>query len=229
MNRTPETGPLGDGGSEMYAALLQGEYGGDAALLASQQMLQILMDSMTNAVFWKDRDSCYLGCNHVFSAFAGFDSSILLGKSDRDMPWADDPEFPADWFFDWDQVVVESGQPRFGIIERLRSAAGEVRWIETNKVPLRDLSGVVIGVLGTFEDVTERRAAEDNLQRTLAELDERVKQRTTQLMRSNESLRREVEDRVRIQAEERQQRSYAEALSDSAAAMSSTLDLDEVM
>ena len=87
----------------------------------------------------------------------------------------------------------------------------------------------MIGVLGTFEDVTERRAAEDNLQRTLAELDERVKQRTTQLMRANESLRREVEDRVRIQAEERQQRSYAEALSDSAAAMSSTLDLDEVM
>ena len=87
----------------------------------------------------------------------------------------------------------------------------------------------MIGVLGTFEDVTERRAAEDNLQRTLAELDERVKQRTTQLMRANESLRREVEDRLRIQAEERQQRSYAEALSDSAAAMSSTLDLDDVM
>ena len=213
----------------MYAALLQGEYGGDAALHASQQMLQILMDSMTNAVFWKDRQSRYLGCNKVFASFAGVEPEAMVGLSDRDMPWADDPEFDADWFFDWDQVVVESGQPRFGIIERLRSAAGDVRWIETNKVPLRDLSGVVIGVLGTFEDVTERRAAEDNLQRTLAELDERVKQRTTQLMRSNESLRREVEDRVRIQAEERQQRSYAEALSDSAAAMSSTLDLDEVM
>ncbi|HZI43572.1 MAG TPA: histidine kinase, partial [Ilumatobacter sp.] len=144
-------------------------------------------------------------------------------------PWADDPDYDADWFVDWDRVVVESGEPRFGIIERLRSAAGDVRWLETNKVPLRDLSGAVIGVLGTFEDVTERRAAEDNLQRTLAELDERVKQRTTQLMRVNESLRREVEDRLRIQAEERQQRSYAEALSDSAAAMSSTLDLDDVM
>ena len=213
----------------MYAALLQGEYGGDAALRASQQMLQILMDSMTNAVFWKDRQSRYLGCNKVFASFAGVEPEAMVGLSDRDMPWADDPDFDADWFVDWDQVVVESGEPRFGIIERLRSAAGEVRWIETNKVPLRDLSGAVIGVLGTFEDVTERRVAEDNLQRTLAELDERVKQRTTQLMRSNESLRREVEDRVRIQAEERQQRSYAEALSDSAAAMSSTLDLDEVM
>ena len=232
MNRAPRTtGPPGpgDGGSEMYAALLQGEYGGDAALLASQQMLQILMDSMTNAVFWKDRQSRYLGCNKVFASFAGVEPEALLGLSDRDMPWADDPEFNADWFFDWDRMVAESAEPRFGIIERLKSAAGDVRWLETNKVPLRDLSGAVIGVLGTFEDVTERRQAEDNLQRTLAELDERVKRRTTQLMRANESLRREVEDRVRIQADERQQRSYAQALSDSAAAMSSTLDLDEVM
>ena len=237
MNPAPHTPDLatsgsvgpGDGGSEMYAALLQGEYGGDAALRASQQMLQILMDCMTNAVFWKDRQSRYFGCNEVFAAFAGVEPEALVGLSDRDMPWADDPDFDADWFVDWDRVVVESGEPRFGIIERLRSAAGEVRWIETNKVPLRDLSGSVIGVLGTFEDVTDRRQAEDNLQRTLAELDERVKRRTTQLMRANESLRREVEDRVRIQAEERQQRSYAEALSDSAAAMSSTLDLDEVM
>ena len=178
MNRAPQTtapvGP-GDGGSEMYAALLQGEYGGDAALRASQQMLQILMDSMTNAVFWKDRQSRYLGCNKVCAKFAGVEPEAMLGLSDRDMPWADDPDFDADWFVDWDRVVVESGEPRFGIIERLRSAAGEVRWIETNKVPLRDLSGEVIGVLGTFEDVTERRQAEDNLQRTLAELDERVK------------------------------------------------------
>ena len=232
MKPSPQTtGPVGtaEGGSEMYAALLQGEYGGDAALRASQQMLQILMDCMTNAVFWKDRQSRYFGCNKVFAAFAGVEPEAMVGLSDRDMPWAHDPDFDADWFFDWDRVVVESGEPRFGIIERLRSAAGEVRWLETNKVPLRDLSGAVIGVLGTFEDVTERREAEDNLQRTLAELDERVKRRTTQLMRANESLRREVEDRVRIQAEERQQRSYAEALSDSAAAMSSTLDLDEVM
>ena len=218
-----------DARSELYAALLQGEYGGDAALRASQQMLQILMASMTNAVFWKDRQSCYLGCNRVFASFAGVEPEALLGLSDRDMPWADDPDFSADWVLDWDRVVVESGEPRFGILERLRSAAGDVRWLQTNKVPLRDLSGEVIGVLGTFEDVTERMQAEDELKRTLEELDERVRRRTTQLLRANEILRREVEDRVRIQAEERQQRSYAEALRDSAAAMSSTLDLDQVM
>jgi PAS domain S-box-containing protein len=213
---------------EMYAALLQGELSGDDALAASQQMLQILMDSMTNAVFWKDVDSRYLGCNNVFADFAGFEPALLIGKSDRDMPWAQDAEYDSKWFIDWDRSVVEAGEPRFGILERLQRADGQSRWLETNKVPLRDLNGEVIGVLGTFEDVTERRNAEDELQRTLDDLDARVQRRTTELVRANEALRREVEDRIRLQAEERQQRAYAEALRDTAAAMSETFDVDAV-
>ena len=212
----------------MYAPLLHGEESASAALAASEQMLFSLMHSLTNAVFWKDRDSCYLGCNHVFSSFAGFDSSILLGKSDRDMPWADDPEFNSEWFIDWDRAVLDTGEPKFGILERLRRADGEERWIETNKVPLRGIDGDVIGVLGTFKDVTDRHQAEDELQRTLGDLDERVRLRTNDLLRSNETLRREVEFRIRLQSEEREQRAYAEALRDTAAAMSKTFDIDAV-
>jgi len=213
---------------DMYAALLRGELSGTDALAASQQMLQILMDSMANAVFWKDVDSCYLGCNKVFSSFAGVDPNVLVGKSDRDMPWADSEEFDSDWFIDWDRSVIESGEPQFAILEQLRGSDGEDHWLLTNKVPLRDLDGEIIGILGTFEDVTEQRHTEDELKRTLDELDERVQQRTMDLMRVNESLRREVEDRVRLQAQERQQRAYAEALRDTAAAMATTFDLDEV-
>ena len=213
----------------MYSALLQGRLPGDGALGASQQLLLNLMDSMATAVFWKDRDSCYLGCNQVFASFAGLEPADLVGKCDRDMPWAEGERFNADWFIDWDQLVMDTGEPKFGILEQLKRANGELRALETNKVPLRDVSGQIIGVLGTFEDVTERRQAEDELKRTLDELDERVKQRTAELVRANDSLRREIEDRVRIQAEERQQRSYAEALRDTAAAMSKTLDLEEVM
>ena len=197
---------------DLYAALLQGRMRGDDALEASQKLLQVLMDSSANAVFWKDRQSRYLGCNRVFAAFAGTEPDDLIGKSDRDMPWADDAEFGADWFIDWDSHVAETGEPVVGIVERLRRASGDLRWVETQKVPLRDLDGEVIGILGTFEDVTERRAAEERLNGTLKDLDKRVQQRTRDLERAIESLRREVDDRVRVQAEERQQRAYAEAL-----------------
>ncbi len=213
----------------MYAALVRGDLSGTDALAASQQMLQILMDSMATAVFWKDTNSAYLGCNKVFARFAGVDPEVLIGMSDRDMPWADHPEFPADWFLNWDKAVIERGEAELGILEQLRSAKGEFRWLKTNKVPLRDLDGEIIGVLGTFEDVTEHRHAEEELQRTLGELDDRVRQRTQELVQSNQSLRREVEDRMRLQAEEHQQRAYAEALRDTASATANTLDVDEVV
>ena len=44
---------------------------GSDALEACQKLLQALMDSSANAVFWKDLQSRYLGCNRVFAAFAG--------------------------------------------------------------------------------------------------------------------------------------------------------------
>lgn len=212
----------------MYAAMIQGELSGEDALAASEQMLTILLDSMTNAVFWKDLDSRFVGCNQAFSDFAGFEPALLLGKSDRDMPWGDDDEYSSEWFIDWDQIVMERGEPQFGILERLRRADGVVTWIETNKVPLRDLNGAIIGLLGTFKDVTDVHLAQEELQRTLDDLDARVQRRTADIERANEALRREVDDRIRSQAEERQQRTYAEALRDTAAAMSQTFDLETV-
>ncbi len=212
----------------MYAAMIQGELSGEEALAASEQMLTILLDSMTNAVFWKDLDSCFVGCNQAFSDFAGFEPALLLGKSDRDMPWCDDDEYSSEWFIDWDRAVMERGEPQFGILERLRRADGVVTWIETNKVPLRDLNGAIIGLLGTFKDVTDVHLAQEELQRTLDDLDARVQRRTAEIERANEALRREVDDRIRSQAEERQQRTYAEALRDTAAAMSQTFDLEAV-
>lgn len=204
-----------------------GELDADAGV-ASQLMLQTLMDSMTNAVFCKDTQSRFLGCNKVFADFAGFEPELLIGMSDREMPWAEDDEFPAQWFLDWDRIVLETGEPRMGIVEQVRGVDGAIRWIETNKVPLRNSQGEIIGLLGTFEDITDRREAQERLQQTLGELDERVQVRTQELVRANESLRREVEDRVRLQAEEHLQRAYAEALRDTASAIAKTLDLDQV-
>ena len=168
--------------------------GSDA--LEACQLLQALMDSSANAVFWKDLQSRYLGCNRVFAAFAGSEPDALLGKSDRDMPWADDAEFGADWFMGWDAHVAATGEPVVGIVERLRRASGDLRWVETNKVPLRDLDGQVIGILGTFEDVTERQAAEER-STARSPTSTSAAAATRDLERAIESLRREVDDRAR--------------------------------
>jgi PAS domain S-box-containing protein len=223
----PPAVPTGDALS-IYAALLRDELG-DEALRASQHMLEMLTETIPQAIWWKDRNCVFLGVNRVLADMAHLDPEDMIGKSDRDMPWADDAPYGAEWFQRCDREVMEAGEAIYGIQEELLKADGSKVWIETSKVPLRDFDGNVIGVLGTFEDITERRRAEEARQRTLADLDERVRTRTSALRRANERLRREVEERVRLEAKERQQRAYAEALRDTAAAVAQSLDLDEVL
>ena len=226
------TGSRPDGEEDalsIYAKLLRGEIEGDTALKASQQMLQMVFDTIPQAIWWKDRKCVFLGVNRILANMAGVEPEEMIGKSDFDMPWASGEPYGADWYQDWDREVMKSGVPQFGIKERLLMPDGQTIWVETNKVPLRDLKGDVIGVLGTFTDVTKRHLADEARKQAIDDLDERVKTRTSALRKANESLRREIEDRKRLEVKERKQRAYAEALRDTAAAVAESLDLDETL
>ena len=62
-----------------------------------------------------------------------------------------------------DLEVLKSGRPRLGIIEQYESANGK-RWVQTDKVPTFDKNGIVTGLVGFAQDITERRKAEQALQ-----------------------------------------------------------------
>lgn len=213
----------------IYAALLRGELEGDEALRASQQVFRLVTDTIPQAVWWKDRDCVFLGCNRYLADLVGLTPEDFIGKTDREMPWGSDQPYGADWYQAHDRRVMESGRPEYGIREQLLKPDGSKVWIQTNKVPLRDFDGNVIGVLGTFEDITDRLRAEEERKRTLDELDERVQARTAALRKANEALRRQVEERIRLEAQERRHRGYAEALRDTAAGVARSLDLDDTM
>jgi len=133
----------------------------EAALRESQSMLQSVMGNVPQGIFWKDRHSAYLGCNNVFAEAVGLGSpGDIVGKTDYDLPWL--PEQTAS-YREYDRRIMENDTPEYHIIERMREASGKVAWVETNKVPLHDAQGHVIGILGTYEDITERRRAEETL------------------------------------------------------------------
>ena len=220
------------GALSLYAAMLRGELEGDEALQASRHIFELVLNSVHHAIWWKDADSVFLGCNRKLAEYAGVGHpSELIGKTDADCAWGDAelPRSGTPWFQDHDRVVMETGEPIIGLREQVRIAGGRVIWVETNKVPLTDFDGKVVGTLGTFTDITSRIEAEAELQRTLEDLDERVRERTSELSRANQTLRREVEERVRLEAQERAQRSHAEALRDTAAAVARSLQLDDVI
>ena len=130
-------------------------------LLESQQFIETVLDTIPLPVFWKDRNSMFLGCNQRLANFVGLQSAAeLAGKTDFELAATRDN---AHHYRDDDRDVMESGQAKLGIEETIFAATGEQRWIVTHKAPLRNLSGAVIGIVGTFQDITDRKRSENAL------------------------------------------------------------------
>ncbi|NJO08150.1 MAG: PAS domain-containing protein [Chloroflexaceae bacterium] len=132
----------------------------EEALRRSQQFLRLVIDNIPLAIFWKDRAFRYLGANKVFATIAGFDDpDAMVGLDDENdvMPW----HKQADLYRTDDREVMETNQPKLAIEEPLVRVDGKRRWLRTSKLPLHDSTGAVIGVLGVFDDITERKSLEE--------------------------------------------------------------------
>jgi PAS domain S-box-containing protein len=141
----------------------------EEALRASERMLQTVLDNIPQGVFWKDRGSRYLGCNRVAARPWGLEPADLVGKTDRDIA-ALRPEQVA-FFLRKDREVMDADAPELNILEPATLPGGETVWLETCKIPMHDSDGRVVGVLGTWQDVTERKNAREALERSNRMLD----------------------------------------------------------
>jgi PAS domain S-box-containing protein len=104
------------------------------------------------AIFWKNSDSVYMGCNQVFAKTVGIDSpDEIVGKTDFDLPWLPEQALS---FREFDRRTMESNTPMYHIVENQRGIDGKMSWVETRKIPLHDAFGKVIGILGLYVDIT---------------------------------------------------------------------------
>ena len=127
-------------------------------LTQSQNMLQLVMDNIPQFIYWKDIYSAYLGCNKNFARVAGVGQpENIVGKTDYDLAWKRDE---AEFSIESDHLIIDTDNPEYHIIESQLQANGKHAWLDTNKIPLHNSSGEVIGILGTYEDITDRINAE---------------------------------------------------------------------
>ncbi|CAM4426137.1 MAG: Aerobic respiration control sensor protein ArcB [Legionellaceae bacterium] len=126
--------------------------------------LQTYLDNLLNQIpgylYWKDKNSIYLGCNANFAKVAGLKAPHeIIGKTDYDLVWKDTE---ADIFRAGDQEAL-AGIQKLNFEEPQLMANGKYATVLANKVPLRDKRNNIIGVLGIYNDITERKYIEQNL------------------------------------------------------------------
>jgi len=131
-------------------------------LFRSRQMLQLVVENIPMLAFWKDSNLVYMGCNQAFATQVGLASPAdIVGKTDFDLPW----KAYANQFREDDQRVIDSDTPKLGFEEPTLQPDSSQIWGRTNKIPLHDSNGKVIGLLVTSEDITERRLAEQEIEK----------------------------------------------------------------
>src|SRR5690606_8514212 len=106
-------------------------------------ILQLVLDSLPMRIFFKEaKNLTFLGCNRAVANDAGYTSpDSLIGRTDYDMPWAGQAEYyQAD-----DRRIIAANSARLNIEEPQTRGDGSQAWLLTNKIPLRNEAGQVIG------------------------------------------------------------------------------------
>ncbi|QWV91703.1 PAS domain-containing protein [Geomonas oryzisoli] len=162
-----------------------------AALWESHALLKAVTEGIDNSIFIKDAQGRYQLVNGPGARRIGKPVAEIIGQDDEALF---DPA--AAEHIKWqDKIVMTKGEML--TFEETRLVEGKPRTYLTTKAPHLDANGEVIGVLGISHDITERKLAEEELQKSKDLLEERVKERTTELRKALQVLKTETEERLR--------------------------------
>ena len=129
-------------------------------LLEEQFLMNTLMNNIPDHIYFKDKDSRYTRISKEQAISYGIsDPSLVLGKTDFDFF---DEEHARAAFQD-EKTIIQTGKPIVGIEEKETMPDGQIKWVSTTKMPLRDKDGNIIGTFGISRDITDRKLADEAL------------------------------------------------------------------
>ena len=120
-----------------------------------------LMDDTPDSIYIKDRDCRLLRVSRSMARSLGHeDPAELVGKTDIELFGE---AFGQRTFLE-DQRIMASGEPLVGLIESRPLGDAHVNWTLTTKVPLRDATGDIVGLIGITREINEIKRTELDLQ-----------------------------------------------------------------
>jgi len=130
------------------------------ALANERTLLRTMIDLIPAFIYAKDTESRFIAMNAALARSIGTESTAAIGKTDFDF-------FPpelAQKFFSDEQALIKSGTAIIDLEEPgFDQVTGMPRTVVTSKVPLRDVNGMMIGIIGIGFDITERKLAEQRM------------------------------------------------------------------
>ena len=130
----------------------------EAAFAKKKDELQTIFDSSRSYIFYKDKENRFLRVNKAFAEILGWPKEKLEGVSLFDIF----PKQQAEAYWKDDKEVMKSGKPKIDIIEPILYK-DTIRYVQTDKIPYRDLDGNIIGIIGFADDITERKQSEEEI------------------------------------------------------------------
>jgi two-component system CheB/CheR fusion protein len=149
------------------------------ALFHERYLLNSLLRSVPDAIYFKDARGRFIRFNHAMAARLGVsDPADAIGKTAFDLP---DPETAMAMHRE-DDAVLRSGQPQHYRLEQRHAANGTDAWDMVTRLPLFDRDRATVGVIAIFRDVTEQVRAK-------AKIDDEIRRRDQFLAMLSHELR----------------------------------------
>lgn len=126
----------------------------------SREMLDSVIDNIPQLIYWKDKSLTYLGCNQNYALVNNIeDPDFIIGKIDENLPWA---KANLKSIQENEKRVMKNNQSEEKI-ESWTLSNGSKAWFEINRVPLHNLEGNIVGILCTYNNITNKVNAEQKI------------------------------------------------------------------
>ncbi len=185
----------------------------EEALRESEERLQSILDNSTAVVYLKDTQGKYILINSQYETLFHITKAQIIGKTDYDIF----PEQMSDALRENDRKVLEEDRPLE--FEEIVPQDDGIHIYISIKFPIHEASGIPYGVCGISTDITERKRDEEELKKYREQLEDLVKERTTELQK-------EITERKVVELALRRERDKIQNILDTAEVILLLLDLE---